>query len=126
MSRKSRTASSDQLALDFDATSAAVAQPLHTVRPVQPPVADHRERTVALDPTRSFIVQSPAGSGKTGLLIQRYLVVLAHARAPEEALAITFTRKAAAEMRARVLQGLEAARNGTPSESDHQALTIEL
>ena len=37
---------------------------------------DFAERRRALDPAHSFIVQAPAGSGKTGLLIQRYLKLL--------------------------------------------------
>lgn len=39
------------------------------------PVADLAQREQALDPARSFIVQAPAGSGKTELLIQRYLEI---------------------------------------------------
>jgi len=71
---------------------------------------DLPERKKALDPTKSFIVQAPAGSGKTTLLVERYLTLLATANSPEEILAITFTRKAAAEMRERVLAALEQAK----------------
>jgi len=70
-------------------------------------IADQAERDRALEPSRSFIVQAPAGSGKTTLLVGRYLKLLSLAKNPEEVLAITFTRKAAAEMRKRVIEKLD-------------------
>lgn len=66
-------------------------------------------RQQALDLNYSFIVQAPAGSGKTELLIQRYLALLSGVKFPEEIIAITFTRKAAGEMRHRVMLALEQA-----------------
>ncbi|MCU0937643.1 MAG: UvrD-helicase domain-containing protein [Burkholderiaceae bacterium] len=88
--------------------------------------ADAAERAQALDPTRSFIVQAPAGSGKTELLIRRVLTLLAHVDAPEEIVALTFTRKAAGEMRARVLQALQRAGDATAPADEHERETWQL
>jgi ATP-dependent helicase/nuclease subunit A len=70
-------------------------------------LADAEVRSTALDPAASFIVQAPAGSGKTELLTQRLLAMLAGVDEPEEIVAMTFTRKAAGEMQQRVLMVLE-------------------
>lgn len=83
--------------------------------PIKQP-SDSAVRAAAIDPTRSFIIQAPAGSGKTELLTDRILALLATVNRPEEIVAITFTRKAASEMHARVLTKLEAGRGPCPAE----------
>lgn len=88
--------------------------------------ADSAARADALDTQRSFIVRAPAGSGKTELLTQRVLALLAQADAPEEIVAITFTRKAAAEMKDRLLQSLAQADAASQPDKPHHALTRQL
>lgn len=78
--------------------------------------SDRAVREAAIDPSQSFLVQAPAGSGKTELLTDRILALLATVKRPEEIVAITFTRKAASEMHARVLAKLRAGMQAAPEE----------
>src|SRR5580698_9395272 len=82
------------------------------------PIRDLAERERALELTTSFIVRAPAGSGKTDLLTRRFLKLLTIVDEPEEILAITFTRAATAEMRSRILDHLEKARQAPNPEAD--------
>ncbi|MGQ0696765.1 MAG: UvrD-helicase domain-containing protein [Panacagrimonas sp.] len=84
------------------------------------PLPDAEARAQALDLSAHVLVMAPAGSGKTGLLVHRMLRALATGDAPEQVVAITFTNKAAAEIRARLLDQLGAAQRGESGESEHE------
>ena len=70
---------------------------------------DRAARILATDPRRNVALEASAGTGKTRVLVDRYVRLVVEARVPpRNILAITFTRKAAAEMRQRVLDTLKA------------------
>lgn len=87
-------------------------------------LTDKNERLSALDTSLSHHVEAPAGSGKTLLLSMRFLKLLGEVNNPGEIIALTFTEKAAGEMRDRILRVLNMARdNETPETSLDDTLT---
>ena len=82
-----------------------------------------RQEALTLD---SFIVEAPAGAGKTELLVQRVLKLLSVVNEPEAVVALTFTNKAAAEMRERLEGSLQRARRGEWPTEAHKQQTFEL
>ncbi len=88
--------------------------------------ADHLARAQALNTAQSFAVSAPAGSGKTGLLTQRILCLLAEVETPEEILCMTFTRKAAGEMRHRLIEALVKAERDPEPEDTYEHATWHL
>ncbi|HVO06439.1 MAG TPA: UvrD-helicase domain-containing protein [Burkholderiaceae bacterium] len=71
---------------------------------------------LACDPARSGVVEACAGAGKTWMLVSRIVRALLDGAAPDEILAITFTRKAASEMRARLHEWLHGFADGGADE----------
>jgi ATP-dependent helicase/nuclease subunit A len=85
------------------------------------PVSRQGFYAIACDPERSVAVEACAGAGKTWMLVSRIVRALVEGSAPHEILAITFTKKAAGEMRQRLQQWLQK----FSTDSDEQ-LCLEL
>jgi ATP-dependent helicase/nuclease subunit A len=81
----------------------------------------------AIDPRRNAVVHAAAGTGKTWLLVSRVIRLLLEGVKPSSILAVTFTRKAATEMRLRVGQRLLEMCRAADSELDAmlQAIGVE-
>jgi ATP-dependent helicase/nuclease subunit A len=111
-----------------DTTYVATAQGIADVRSVRLPTSapivvpgapagrqpdrdlpDAAARKNAVDPSHNVVLEASAGTGKTRVLVERYVNLLRAGVEPDHILAITFTRKAAAEMRQRILERLKEA-----------------
>ena len=86
---------------------------------------DQKQRDQSLNISDSFIVQAPAGSGKTELITQRYLKLLGTADVPENILVMTFTNRAVDELKHRIISSLNRARLHPPEEP-HKLKTFDL
>jgi len=94
----------------FDAPPEVVEAEAPASEPTPPPLdADGEARVFAADPRNNVVLEASAGTGKTSVLVARYLNLLRTGIDPANILAITFTRKAAAEMRERIVRELRLA-----------------
>ncbi|MEJ2092699.1 MAG: UvrD-helicase domain-containing protein [Syntrophobacterales bacterium] len=88
---------------------------------------DHEARERALDPRGSFHLEAPAGSGKTAVLLARFLTLLARINdSPRELLALTFTRKAAGEFRERAMKYFWSREKPETDTPPHERRLLEL
>ncbi|MBZ5558709.1 MAG: UvrD-helicase domain-containing protein [Acidobacteriia bacterium] len=105
--------SESRLPFDDDEEVRLKADPTNHVRGVrlQPDAdpVDAAARRHAVDPAQNVVLEASAGTGKTRVLVERYVNLLRAGVAPDHILAITFTRKAAAEMRQRIIERLKEA-----------------
>src|SRR5262249_4315161 len=76
-------------------------------------------RRAAVDPSRNVVLEASAGTGKTRVLVERYVNLLRAGVEPDHILAITFTRKAAAEMRQRIIDRLRDASRLSALDATH-------
>ncbi|WP_293599774.1 UvrD-helicase domain-containing protein, partial [Polynucleobacter sp. 35-46-11] len=83
-------------------------------------MSDQFDYAIACNPNHSVIVSACAGSGKTWLLVARMVRLLLAGAKPQEILALTFTRKAAQEMRDRLYGLLEQFSNMTDEQLIHE------
>ena len=86
-------------------------------RPVRA-LRDAAARAFAVDPANNVVLEASAGTGKTTVLVTRYVNLLRAGVDPSNILAITFTRQAAAEMRDRIVRRLRRAADGPPADRD--------
>lgn len=84
------------------------------------PVESTAFYAAACDPRRPVVIEACAGAGKTWMLVSRMLRALLEGAQPHEILAITFTKKAAAEMRERLNSWLDQFARAEPATRVHE------
>ncbi len=88
---------------------------------------DQGDRDRALDPQGSFHLEAPAGSGKTAVLLSRFLTLLARVtESPQEILTLSFTRKAAGEFRERAIKYFSQREAPSPEVPPHERQLLDL
>lgn len=87
---------------------------------------DLKQRQQALNISQSFIVQAPAGSGKTELLVQRSIKCLLNVDMPTQVLILTFTKKAAKEINERLKSYIIELDKRSDRQSETQRLLLLL
>ena len=90
-----------------------------TLSPSKGELPDALARLNSVDPTQNIVLEASAGTGKTRVLVERYVNLLRAGVEPDHILAITFTRKAAAEMRQRIIERLKEARGLSEFDAAH-------
>src|SRR5579871_4942169 len=88
--------------------------PATTPAIVEPPPVDQAARDFAIDPSQHVVLEASAGTGKTRVLVDRYVRLIERGVEPRNILAVTFTRKAAAEMRDRIFAALKERAASSP------------
>jgi len=96
-------ATSSWLPFDDESATSDRRLPMDDGRSPMADLPDAAARERAVDPGHNVVLEASAGTGKTHVLVDRYLNLLSSGVDPANILAITFTRKAAAEMRARII-----------------------
>ena len=99
----------DEVRLKADTTEEASGDAGSGSVRLQPDLVDAASRAAAVDPSQNIVLEASAGTGKTRVLVERYVNLLRAGIAPDHILAITFTRKAAAEMRQRIVERMREA-----------------